>query len=94
MDIKILTDVPEGELEAEGKEGPDETAEPAPAADSIGESSDPVRLYLREMGNFQLLSRERDGFELPRPFRIRWKEFSRVWGAMRPPKKAAVLKRI
>jgi hypothetical protein len=58
MDIKILTDVPKGELEAEGKDGPDETAEPAPAADSIGESSDPVRLYLKEMGNFQLLSRE------------------------------------
>jgi RNA polymerase primary sigma factor len=50
-DIKILADVPadgtEGEFEAEVKEGPDETAEPAPAADSIGESSDPVRLYLR-----------------------------------------------
>ena len=64
MDIKILTDVPEdgteGELEAEVKEGPDETAEPAPAADSIGESSDPVRLYLKEMGNFQLLSREQE----------------------------------
>ena len=64
MDIKVLADVPadgtEGELEAEVKEGPDETAEPAPAADSIGESSDPVRLYLREMGNFQLLSREQE----------------------------------
>jgi hypothetical protein len=49
MDIKVLADVPadgmEGELEAEVKEGPDETAEPAPAADSIGESSDPIRLY-------------------------------------------------
>src|SRR6266851_10135413 len=64
MDIKILADVPadatEDELEAEVKEGPDETAEPAPAADSIGESSDPVRLYLREMSNFQLLSREQE----------------------------------
>jgi len=64
MDIKVLADVPadgtEGELEAEVKEGPDETAEPAPAADSIGESSDPVRLYLREMSNFQLLSREQE----------------------------------
>jgi RNA polymerase primary sigma factor len=64
MDIKVLADVPadgmEGELEAEVKEGPDETAEPAPAADSIGDSSDPVRLYLREMGNFQLLSREQE----------------------------------
>jgi len=64
MDIKILAEVPadgmKGELEAEVKEGPDETAEPALAADAIGESSDPVRLYLREMGNFQLLSRDRE----------------------------------
>jgi hypothetical protein len=47
MDIKVLADIPadgtEGELEAEVKEGPKETAESAPAADSIGESSDPVR---------------------------------------------------
>src|ERR1700687_2967633 len=64
MDINVLADVPAdgtaGELEAEVKEGPDETAEPAPAADSIGESSDPIRLYLKEMGNFQLLSREQE----------------------------------
>jgi len=64
MDIKVLADVPadgmEGELEAEVKEGPDEGAEPAPAADSIGESSDPVRLYLKEMSNFHLLSREQE----------------------------------
>jgi len=64
MDIKVLADDPadgtEGELEAEVKEGPDEGAEAAPAADAIGESSDPVRLYLKEMGNFQLLSREQE----------------------------------
>jgi RNA polymerase primary sigma factor len=64
MDIKVLADVPadgtEGELEAEAKEGPDETAAPVPAAHSISESSDPVRLYLREMGNFPLLSREQE----------------------------------
>jgi RNA polymerase primary sigma factor len=64
MDIKVLADVPaggtEGGLEAEVNEEPDETAEAAPAADSIGDSSDPVRLYLREMGNFQLLSREQE----------------------------------
>ena len=64
MDIKVLDDVPadrtEGELEAEVKEEPDEGAEVAPAADSISESSDPVRLYLREMSNFQLLSREQE----------------------------------
>src|SRR5216684_3837525 len=64
MDIKVLADVPadgtEGELEAEVKEGPDEGAEAAPAADAISESSDPVRLYLKEMSNFQLLSREQE----------------------------------
>ena len=57
MDIKVLDDVPAdgtgGEVEAEVKEEPD-------AADSIGESSDPVRLYLKELGNFQLLSREQE----------------------------------
>jgi RNA polymerase primary sigma factor len=57
MDIKVLDDVPadetEGEVEAEVKEEPD-------AADSIGESSDPLRLYLKELGNFQLLSREQE----------------------------------
>ena len=64
MDIKVLDDVPEdgteGELDVEVKEEPDETAEAAPAADPISESSDPVRLYLREMSNFQLLSREQE----------------------------------
>ncbi len=64
MHIKVLDDVPadgtESELETEVKEEPDEAAAAAPAADSIGESSDPVRLYLREMGNFQLLSREQE----------------------------------
>jgi RNA polymerase primary sigma factor len=64
MDIKVLADTPadgtEGELEAEVKEGADETAEFAPAADSISQSSDPVRLYLREMSNFQLFSREQE----------------------------------
>jgi RNA polymerase primary sigma factor len=64
MDIKILDEVPtegaESDLEAEAKEEPDEAAEPAVAADSLSESSDPVRLYLKEMGNFQLLSREQE----------------------------------
>jgi RNA polymerase primary sigma factor len=65
MDIKVLEDVPvdgaDGEIEAEAKEEPDEQAEaPAAAADSLSESSDPVRLYLKEMGNFQLLSREQE----------------------------------
>jgi len=48
MNIKVLPDVPpdaaEGELEAKVREGPDETAESTPAADSTGESSDPIRL--------------------------------------------------
>jgi RNA polymerase primary sigma factor len=64
MHIKILNDVPadgtEGELEAEVREEADEVTAAAPAAESIGESSDPVRLYLREMGNFPLLSREQE----------------------------------
>ena len=64
MDIKVLDDVPtdgaENELEAEVKEEPDEVAEVTPVADSLSESSDPVRLYLKEMGNFQLLSREQE----------------------------------
>jgi RNA polymerase primary sigma factor len=62
MDIKVLDEVPaegaEAELESETKEEPDEAAEVP--ADSLGESSDPVRLYLKEMGNFQLLSREQE----------------------------------
>jgi RNA polymerase primary sigma factor len=64
MDIEIVADVPadgtEGELEVEVTKGTDDTAEPAPAADAIGESSDPVRLYLRQLGNFPLLSREQE----------------------------------
>ena len=39
---------------------PEEAAETPVAADSLSESSDPVRLYLKEMGNFQLLSREQE----------------------------------
>ena len=61
LDIKVLEEVPaEGadtDTEAEAKEEPEEQAEPA---DNLGESSDPVRLYLKEMGNFQLLSREQE----------------------------------
>jgi RNA polymerase primary sigma factor len=65
LDIKILDEVPsdtaEGDTEPEAKEEAEEVAEaPARAADSLGESSDPVRLYLKEMGNFQLLSREQE----------------------------------
>jgi RNA polymerase primary sigma factor len=59
MDIKVLEEVPsessEGELEAE----PEKEAEEE-AAEALSDSSDPVRLYLKEMGNFQLLSREQE----------------------------------
>jgi RNA polymerase primary sigma factor len=64
MDIKVLDDVPsdgaDAELEADVKEESEEIAEPATPADTLSESSDPVRLYLKEMGNFQLLSREQE----------------------------------
>ncbi|HLH75299.1 MAG TPA: RNA polymerase sigma factor RpoD [Candidatus Binataceae bacterium] len=59
MDIKVLDEVPsenaDSEPEVESKEEPEEEA-----AESVGESSDPVRLYLKEMGNFQLLTREQE----------------------------------
>src|SRR5258705_9727769 len=65
LDIKVLEEVPTDgadEAEVEAKEEPEEAPEAAPpATDSLGESSDPVRLYLKEMGNFQLLSREQEG---------------------------------
>jgi RNA polymerase primary sigma factor len=60
LDIKVLEEVPtettETEIDTETKEEPEEAAE----TDTLGESSDPVRLYLKEMGNFQLLSREQE----------------------------------
>jgi len=49
MDIKVVDGVPADETEDEfegGKQEPDETAETAPAADLVSQSSDPVRLYL------------------------------------------------
>ena len=59
MDIKVLEEVPtegaEGEIDAE----PEKEAEEE-AVDAAGDSSDPVRLYLQEMGSFQLLSREQE----------------------------------
>jgi len=61
LDIKVLEEVPaEGadtDIEVEGKEEPEEAPE---QPEAVGESSDPVRLYLKEMGNFQLLSREQE----------------------------------
>ncbi|HEY6419376.1 MAG TPA: RNA polymerase sigma factor RpoD [Candidatus Binataceae bacterium] len=62
LDIKILEEVPvegaDSDIETDAKEEPEEA--PETPADSLGESSDPVRLYLKEMGNFQLLSREQE----------------------------------
>jgi RNA polymerase primary sigma factor len=55
IDIKVLDEVPgEGTgAEPDAKEEPEEES-----VDDFGESSDPVRLYLKEMGKFQLLTRE------------------------------------
>jgi RNA polymerase primary sigma factor len=64
MDIKVLDDVPgdgvDAELEPDVKDESEEIAESATGGDTLSESSDPVRLYLKEMGNFQLLSREQE----------------------------------
>jgi RNA polymerase primary sigma factor len=64
LDIKVLEEVPTAEAETaaeeEAEEAEPEAPAPAAATESIGESSDPVRLYLKEMGNFQLLSREQE----------------------------------
>src|SRR5271169_5643900 len=64
LDIKVLEEVPTAETETaaeeESEEAEPEAPAPAAATESVGESSDPVRLYLKEMGNFQLLSREQE----------------------------------
>jgi RNA polymerase primary sigma factor len=61
LDIKVLEEVPadgaDTDIEVESKEEPEEAPE---QPEAVGESSDPVRLYLKEMGNFQLLSREQE----------------------------------
>jgi RNA polymerase primary sigma factor len=63
MDIKVVDGVPADETEDEfegGKQEPDETAETAPAVDSISQAADSVHLYLKEMSSFPLLSREQE----------------------------------
>src|SRR5579871_2280836 len=54
LDIKVLEEVPTTETETaaeeEAEEAEPEAPAPAAAAESVGESSDPVRLYLKEMG--------------------------------------------
>src|SRR5262250_2942500 len=57
LEIKVLEEVPTEGADGEVKDEPEEQPE---VADTLGESSDPVRLYLKEMGNFQLLSREQE----------------------------------
>ena len=63
MDIKVLEEVPDRRQptmsRSKPRRSPRKQPRPRPA-DSLGESSDPVRLYLKEMGNFQLLSREQE----------------------------------
>jgi RNA polymerase primary sigma factor len=56
MNVKVLDEVPaEGteDAQAEPKEEPEKES-----VDDFSESSDPVRLYLKEMGRFPLLTRE------------------------------------
>ena len=54
-DIQVVEEDPSGE-QAERPEGAEEAAEAA--ENNAGRSDDPVRMYLREMGNVELLSRE------------------------------------
>ncbi len=56
MDIKVLDEVPGESTGAEAEAGPKEEPEEE-SVDDFSESSDPVRLYLKEMGQFQLLTR-------------------------------------
>jgi RNA polymerase primary sigma factor len=53
MDIKVLDEVPGEGTGVEAETDPKEES-----FDDFSESSDPVRLYLKEMGKFQLLTRE------------------------------------
>jgi len=56
MDTKVLDEVPGGSTGAESEAHPKEEPE-GQSVDDFG-ASDPVRLYLKEMGKFQLLTRE------------------------------------
>ena len=61
MDIKVLEEIPtEGSVLGVEEEPREEQEAALSELDTFGESSDPVRLYLKEMGNFQLLSREQE----------------------------------
>src|SRR5262249_34056472 len=69
--IMVLRDEPGGDIEAEptdsepaaeGEQAAGETAEgeegTPPVEEELGRTDDPVRMYLREMGTIELLSRE------------------------------------
>jgi RNA polymerase primary sigma factor len=59
MGVNVVEDAGEGEADAEGE--PAESREVVPAQSPTGEgdrTDDPVRMYLREMGTVELLSRE------------------------------------
>jgi RNA polymerase primary sigma factor len=57
MDIKVLDEVPGESTGAEAGVEPNDEGEEE-SVDDLSESPDPVRLYLKEMGKFKLLSRE------------------------------------
>ena len=59
MDIKVLEEFPPRALRAKPRRSPKKEADEE-ATDAAGEYIRPVRLYLKEMGNFQLLSREHE----------------------------------
>ena len=64
LDIKLLEEVPTADTETSTEEEAEEAEPEAPASaaatESVSESSDPIRLYVKEMGKFQLLSREQE----------------------------------
>jgi RNA polymerase primary sigma factor len=57
MDIKVLDRVSGKNAEAEGEDQPKKEPEEE-SVDDFSESSDPLRLYLKEIGEFKLLTRE------------------------------------
>jgi RNA polymerase primary sigma factor len=66
MDIEVVESIdeegfaPEVEAETESAEAEPEPEKPEPEERSFGDTSDPVRMYLQEMGGVPLLSREEE----------------------------------
>jgi RNA polymerase primary sigma factor len=60
MGINVVDDEEEAEQEEKSKraQASDESGEAVPGVVEVGRTDDPVRLYLREMGSVELLSRE------------------------------------